>query len=574
MINKTFFLQPKNNMQKKYEALRAAYVDNLSNKEIAHKFGYTLYSFKSIRRDCKNVSADFFFKGLKKGPTGHHRRTLSIKERIVQLRKRNFSIPEIHEKLKEEYRDLSIPIINKILHEEGFTKLFRRTFRERLESYQSDKIYPEYADTDRFGEKTEVTTSFGGIFLFIPIIIDLKLDQLFQTGGFYGTKAIPPISYMLSYLGLKLLGKDRICHIDDFGFDYGLGVFSKLNVFPKSASIGRYSYKNSKGQIRKLLKGFVKMLHARGYIKGSNINLDFHSIPYYGEESTLQDHWVPMRGKRMTSVLSFFAQDLDTTYLCFSDADIKKEKMNDEIVEFVKFYEDSTGVLPERLIFDSKLTTYKNLNELNKKGILFITLKRRGKNFEKQISRLSCWKKIRLDNIKRKYRNLEYAEDKIKIKNYAKEIRWIVVKGNGRDLPMSLLTNDFESSAKEIITYYAHRWRIENNIQENVDFFNLNAISSPIVVKVDFDIAITLIANTLYKIFANKTKWFEAAKPKKVSRNFIEVKSKIKIENNKVIVNLGEKNHDPLLMDWVDSLHNIRVPWWDNRKLNFKFGFR
>lgn len=262
----------------------------MSNRTITQKYGYTLYSFKTIKRDCKDITANFFFKELKKGPKGHHKKTLSVKERIIQLRKRNFSIPEIHEKLKEDHNDLSIPIINKILQEKGFTKLFRRTFRERLESYQSDTIYPEYSNTERFGERTEVTTSFGGIFLFIPIIVDLKLDQLFQNVGFYGTKAIPDISYMLSYLGLKLLGKDRICHIDDFGFDYGLGIFSKLNVFPKSASIGKYSYKHSKSQIRKLLKGFTKLLYARGYIKGTNINLDFHSIPYYGEESTLDGH--------------------------------------------------------------------------------------------------------------------------------------------------------------------------------------------------------------------------------------------------------------------------------------------
>ena len=92
--------------------------------------------------------------------------------------------------------------------------------------------------------------------------------------------------------------------------------------------------------------------------------------------------------------------------------------------------------------------------------------------------------------------------------------------------------------------------------------------------KVDFDIAFTLIANTLYKIFAKKTKWFEAAKPKKISRNFIAVKSKVRIDENTVTVNLGEKNYNPLIMDWINSLGDIIVPWWDNRKLNFKFGFR
>ena len=77
--------------------------------------------------------------------------------------------------------------------------------------------------------------------------------------------------------------------------------------------------------------------------------------------------------------------------------------------------------------------------------------------------------------------------------------------------------NDSQGSVKDLLTIYSQRWRIENNIQENVDFFNLNALTSPVVVKVDFDIAMTLIANTLYKILAGKTKGF-----KKATQNFIK----------------------------------------------------
>jgi len=573
-MDKNFFLNPQEPMQRRYEALRAAYVDELSNQQVADKFGYTLYSFKSLKRDCKDYNSDNFFKELSKGPKEQNKKTLSAKERIIELRKKNFSVTEIEEKLRNEDHQLTAPTINRILAEEGFTKLFRRTNRERLEALQSDKDYPEYSDVKRFGEKTEITTSFGGIFLFLPLILELGLDKLFAIDGFYGTKQIPTISYLLSYLGLKLLGKDRVCHIDDFGFDYGLGVFAGLNVFPKSSSITRYSYKHPKSLVRKLLRGFVKTIHKAGYIRGNNINLDFHSIPYYGSESVLENHWVPTRGKRMKSVLSFFAQDLDTTFLCFSDGEIKRDEMNDEVLEFVRFYQDSVGLLPERLIFDSKLTTYKNLDTLNKKGILFITLKRRGKNFDQDVAGVSSWKKVKLDNVKRKYRNMEYVESELLIANYEKKVRSIIVKGTGRELPMSLITNDFHSSVKEVLTYYSHRWRIENNIQENVDFFNLNAIASPVVVKVDFDIALTLIANTLYKIFGEKTIWFNSAKPKKISRNFIDVKAKIKINDYSINVNLGEKNYNPIIMDWINSLGPIKIPWWGNKFLNFEFGYR
>jgi len=321
-MDKNFFLDIQNPMQRRYETLRAAYVENMPSDEIAKKFNYTLYSFKSLKRDSKNFDADYFFKDLKKGAHGHHEKTLGCYERIIELRKKNFSVTEITEKLIYEGTSVSTNLINTILAKEGFTKLFRRTNRERLEALQSDKKYPEYADVSLFCEKQSFITRFGGIFLFLPLIIDLKLDQIFLE-ELYGTTQIPRISYMLSYLALKLLGKERLSHINDFSFDHGLGTFAGLNVLPKSTSISSYSYHHSKSTTRKILKAFLKLLQINGYIKGQNINLDFHTIPFYGEEATLNKNFAPMKGKSVKSVLSFFAQDLDTTFLCFSDGELK-----------------------------------------------------------------------------------------------------------------------------------------------------------------------------------------------------------------------------------------------------------
>jgi hypothetical protein len=375
----------------------------------------------------------------------------------------------------------------------------------------------------------------------------------------------------MSYLGLKLLGQKRICHIDDFSFDYGLGLFAGLNVLPKSSAIGSYSYRHPREYVRTLLKGFTKVLQKQGYIKGKAINLDFHSIPHFGDESSLENHWVPTRGKSMKSVLSFFAQDLETTFLCYSNGEIRREHQQDEVLEFVKFYKDSTGLLPERLVFDSKLTTYANLNQLNQQGILFITLKRRGKNYLQQIGKITNWEKVRLDNVKRQYRNLQVSESLIPLADYDNKIRQLIVKGTGRELPMNIVTNDLKTNKKGIITFYSHRWRVENNIQENVDFFNLNALSSPVVVKVDFDIAMTLIGNTLYKLLAQKTKWFLNAKPTTISKKFIDIKTYVTVNENSVIVKFSKKPEMPLLMDWINSLGEILIPWWNNRILTFEF---
>jgi len=568
-MDKNFFLNPHDLLQKKYEALRASYLEDLTDKEVANQFGMPYYSFKSVKRDMKNaVPSDFFIGAIKRGKSVN--RTAS-ENMVIQLRKRNYSVEEIKEKLqKEQSVTLSSGTICDILEKEGFTKLFRRTFRERMEAMQHEQEYAEQSDISEFGRYTNAKTAFGGIFLFIPLMVELGLDEIFRL-PFYGSKTIPTINYMLSYLCVKLLGCQRLYHANNYNFDYALGCFPGLNVLPKSSTLASYSYHYSTELVRRMLKGFTKKLYASGWIKGNNINLDFHSITYFGETEEIEKNWVATRSKRLRSILSFFAQDLDTTFLCYSNGDIKHSEQNDEILRFVEYYRKSTGIKPQRLVFDSKLTTYANLEQLNKDGIFFITLGKRGSGFKEKIENITSWKKLTLDNVKRKYRNLLCYEQTTSLKDYQGTVREVYIKGNGRELPMRLLTNDKPSDLKSIVTYYSHRWRIENNIGENVDFFNLNNLQSPVIVQVNFDIAMTLIANSLYKMLAKKIKWFENAQPKTVSRKFINIDAELEITQDEIVVTYKKNTYNPMIKDWVTKFPPINVSWWNNRKLNFKF---
>ena len=571
-MSKLFFLDPQDPMQKRYEALRASFVDELSAEEVAQKFDYSVHTINALRRDFKAGVLPPFFKPLTKGPRKRRPSTLNAKERIIELRKQNYSIEEIEEVLLREKHDITAKTIYQILNEEGFARLFRRTHAEKRIALQRAKDPAEIANVKDFATHHFVKTAYGGVFLFIPMIMAMQLDSIFNQVGFYGSKQIPRPNYLMSFLALKLIGKERLSHVSDLNFDYGLGTFAGLNVLPKMAAITQYSYRNPHNLVVNLLKNWNHVLKEAGYLKGQHINLDFHSTPHWGEESQLQKHWVPTRGKAMKSVLCFFAQDLDTTYLCYSNGQLSKEEAPDEILNFVSFYQDSHGVLPHCLVFDSKLTTYKNLNVLDKDfGIKFITLQRRGKKILEEINKISDWKKIRLNKTTRKYQLLKISQQPVNIKHYDGQLRQIVVTGTGRQLPMLIITNEFDTSPKEIIETYALRWLIENNIQENIDFFSLNALSSPIIVKVDFDIAVTLIANTLYKTLAGKFKLFDKAKPKTIYRNIIEGAAKIYIEPKVIKVIFGKKAFNPLIMDWISSLPEIKVPWMQNRVMHYDF---
>ena len=571
LLTKDFFLHPQDPMQRRYEALRALIVEQQGPEGVAQRFGYSVHTLGALMRDSQKEALPPFFLPLKQGPKAPRPATIQLKDRIVDLRKRNYSIDEIRETLLRQGEEISSKTIYLLLKEEGFTKLFRRTRAERREVLQAGREPAEEADVEAFGVHPEVSTDYGGLFLFVPLITQLGLDRLFQESGFYGSPQIPKISYLLSYLVFKLLGKERLSYINDLSFDFGIGLFAGLNVLPKAAAITQYSYRHPHSLCVTLLRNWVRKLFEQGYLKGEHINLDFHSIPHYGEESTLENHWVPTRGKAMKSVLSFFAQDLDTTYLCYSNGDIKKEEEADEILAFVSFYKKATGQPPQCLTFDSKLTTYAHLDRLNQMGIRFITLQRRGKKILASVETISSWQLIRLDIPSRKHQLLKIHDGETRLAGYTGSLRQIIVTGTGRELPMILVTNDGQRLAKEILTHYAKRRRIENNIQENVDFFNLNALASPVAVKVDFDIAMTLIANTLYKMLSSQIRLFEKAKAKTLFRNFIEGEARIRLTPRAVRIRFGKKAHNPLIMDWVRALPPAPVNWMGNRILEFSF---
>jgi transposase len=571
-MNEDFFLHPSEAMQKRYEALRASFVDGLSAREVAKSFGYSIHTVHALRRDFKADSLAPFFRPLVRGPTQPRPSTLKWRDRIIELRKQNYSIEEIEQVLVREGATVTSKTIDQVLKAEGFAKLLRRTQAERRATLQRGKEQPEVASVKEFGIHPSVTTSYGGVFLFTPLILELKLHSIFGHTGFYGSKQIPRLNYLMSFMTLKLIGKERLSHVSDLNFDYGLGTFAGLNVLPKAAAMTQYSYRNPHNLVVKLLREWNCVLKDRGYLQGHHINLDFHSAPHWGEESQLDTHWVPTRGKRMKTVLCFFAQDLDTTYLCYSNGQLSKEEAPDEILNFLSFYRKSHGSFPDCLVFDSKLTTYKNLNVLNRDfGVKFITLKRRGKNILEHTKNITTWKRIRINKPTRKYQHLKIYEAPIALKDYEGLLRQIIVTGTGRELPMFIITNDFDSPGKELIETYALRWLIENNIQENIDFFSLNALSSPVIVKVDFDIAMTLIANTLYKTLAHKFKLFDNAKPKTVYRNIVEGKAKISITSDRVKVKFGKKAFNPMIMDWVSSLPKRKIPWMKNKLLEYAF---
>jgi hypothetical protein len=412
----------------------------------------------------------------------------------------------------------------------------------------------------------------AGAFLFAPFMNKLQLDQVVRTAGLPGTKVIPAMSYLLSFLALKLLGTERYGHVGEHAFDPGLGLFAGLNVLPKCTALSTYSYSLDEVHLLGLQQAFVKQAMKAGVYDGNMINLDFHTIPHFGEESVLEEHWAGARGKTMKGALTLFAQDADSKLILYTAADIKREESGDQVLEFLSFWKRiRRGLLPT-LVFDSKFTTYDHLSKLNQKGVKFITLRRRGKRLLEKVDQVGPWKKITIDHAKRKYPHPLVHDSQVELSDYEGKIRQVIVRGHGREKPTFLISNDLNAPVELLVGNYSRRWRVENGIAEAVKFFHLNALSSPILVKVHFDVVMTMMADTLYSMLAQKLRGFERCDAPKLYRHFVKVSGRVEVADNKVTVTYPRRAHNPVLraVPWHRLPSALPVLKGFNLSLNFR----
>jgi len=571
MRDVTFFTQPVHDWQRRYEALRASFVDRLPAHAIGERFGYSVGYIHFLRHQFVSGKLDFS-EPVPEGSAARYRVTSEIRQKIRTFRQGELSAGEITQLLSEEGIEISVRTVERVLAEEGFPKLPRRT-RLKIGLTVKGAEVPSGSESVAIGQLDgkRFDSESAGVFLFAPFLEKFNIPELVSAAGLPGTKVIPAASYFMSFLALKLIGTERYAHMGDHAFDPGLGLFAGLNVLPKCTAMSTYSYSLDEVHLLRLQQAFVKKAARIGLYDGNIVNMDFHTIPHYGDEYVLQEHWAGARGKRMKGALTLFAQDASSKLILYTGADIQRDEASDQILNFLSFWKRVQKGVSSTFVFDSKFTTYKHLSELNRQGIMFITLRRRGKNLIENVENLEPWEKIHIAHDKRKYPNPHVHQSFITLKDYEGDLRQIILRGNGREEPAFLITNDLKTPTERIVSDYARRWRVENVISEAVNFFNLNALSSPILVKVHFDVVMTMIADTLYSMLAHKLRGFEECDARTIYRHFIKSKATIKIKAGEITVTYPRKAHNPILriVPWQRLPQNIS--WLGGANLNLKF---
>jgi hypothetical protein len=417
-------------------------------------------------------------------------------------------------------------------------------------------------------------TPRAGVFLFLPLLAQLRFDRLVQQAHYPGTQKVPAPQALLSLLTLKLLDKERRSHIDDFNCDPALGLFAGLNILPKKSFTTDYSYRTGRAQQQRLLRAWVAHLAPLLFAEADSFLLDFHAIPYRGEQAELDTHWQPQRGKAGPSVLTLFAQEQKSQVLCYANANLTREDQPGEVLAFVEFWRDVTGKNPQWLYFDSKLTTYAELARLTEEEIWFVTIRRRGCGLVRRLEALpaNAWRKAVIDIPKRRHQHIQYVDERVRLRDYPRPARQIAVKGLGRERPTLFLSNNFAVSPRELVTNYARRNGIEDALGSSVDFFHLDCLASEVRLNVDLDTVLTVLAHGCYRWLAKQLHGFEKAKPKQVYRKFVETSGSVAVESGRrLVVCLDRRSHNPILREaQLDHAHP-QIPWLANHRLEFMY---
>jgi hypothetical protein len=569
-----FFLAPENPLHRQYEAFRAYFVDGCPSLQVARRFGYSPGSFRVL---CHQFRHDpdkqiRFFQSVQHGPRFAPVRD-RVRELVVAMRKRNLSVYDIQRELALAEHTISINAPAVLLREEGFARLPRRLDEDRPAALRPGT--QATADVRALSlQPRSFRTRFGGLFFFVPLLHNIRLAEVLRQADLPGSQLVPAEQALRTLLALKLVGTERKSHVMDLVCDQGIALFAGLNVVPKRSYLASYSSRVDRRANVRLMAAWFDEMRRAGLPCGTSLDLDFHSVPANTQEEPLEKHYISSRSRAQQGVLVFLARDAAARVMCYAHAGIPKDQKAAEILRFADFWEERTGNPPAELVFDSQLTTYEHLHQLNLRGIRFLTLRRRTRPMLGHIWSLpaSAWRRITLPSLTRAFRTPRVLDERVALRGYDGLVRQITIIDLGHEEPTILLTNNLQTGCPALVTRYAQRMLIENGISEAIQFFHIDALSSMIGMKVDFDLQITLMASALYRLLANRIGLeYQQATAKKIFRNLLDVSATVEVLGHEVVVTLDKRAHNPYLVASKIADEPTPMPWFGGKRLAIRF---
>ena len=564
-----YFTAPAEPAQRRYEALRAYFVDDVPAAEVGDRFGYSPATVHQLAAELRAGRTQLFVSS-KPGPKGP-RKSARIRDQVLALRAQDHSVTDIARRVTMDGTPVSAQTVWAILHAEGIERL------GRSHAGPAPRLAPVKAKPiTAWPAGSQMDCDHGGLFVLLPALVELNLDTLIADAGYPSTKVLSAFASLTSLLLLKCSRRGRAANAFPLGADPGLGLALGLSAIPKATHLSSYSYRVRRSSNVALLEALSRQCQQIGLYSGeAGFNLDFHSIRHHGTEVPLEEHYVASRSQRTRSVLTFFAQDHASTEMVYANADVTKAEQAGEIIAFADYCRRVAGTDPGLLVFDSKVTTYTTLDELAARGITFLTLRQRGPKVLEALAALPApaWTTYNLKRAGR-YRHPQIHEQVIHLKGVTVPLRQIAIRNIGHENPTLLITNDLVTAAKDLFGRYAERMIIENELDADISGFGLNALSPGLPLNVDLDTTLTVVAGNTYRLLARKLPRYEQATPDRLWRHFLDNTATLSVADDHVRVDLNPRTYTPVLIDAGYPELDLPIPWWQGRTLRFGFPAR
>jgi hypothetical protein len=573
-----WFTSPQQVNQRRYEALRAYFVDGLSYAQAGARFGYTRWAMINLAREHRAGKLELFAPPRKPGPPpGTAPARDRVRGRVIGLRRQGLSAYEISARLSAEGTPLNRTSVAEILAEEGFGRLLRGPAPAESISPATPGRDTTLPATTVIGFGTwpdRLESTRAGLLLAIPDLVSLDLPALAATAGYPGTRVIPAVSWLLSLLALKLTRTRRVSHVDDLLADPAAALFAGLAILPKKTALTDYSYRLSHDHQQRFLAALDTQMIGRGLATSEEaiFDLDFHAIMHWGRDPALEKHYVPARSQRARSVLTFFAQDTGTHNLVYANADISKASQAREVMAFCDHWKAVTGKDPAMLIMDQRVTTQQILGELNERGVKFLTLRMRSPALMRHISSLAPadYTTITLDRPGPHSKPRVHEDPAVTLTSYPGTVRQLAVTGLGRDTPTVIITNDHDLTTRAIITQYARRMTSEQRLAEIIRAFCADALSSSVNLNIDLDVVLAVLAQALLAALRSRLPGYATVTPDTIQRRFLETPGQIITTPGTVTVRLERRAFSPVLRK-ADLPAATPVPWRGGRTIRYEF---
>jgi transposase len=571
------FTAPDQVNQRRYEAIRAWYVEGLTYQQAADRYGYTRWAMIDLVRQWRAGKLELFAPPRKPGPPpGTAPAKDRARARVIELRRQGLSTYEISARLATEHTPLNRTSVAEILTEEGFGRLVRRPEPKASISPGTagrDTNLPAARVIDFNTWPARVDSTRAGLLLVLPDLATLNLPDLTRLAGYPGTRVIPAISWLLTLLVLKLTRTRRVSHVDDLLADPAAALLTGMATLPKKSALTSYSYRLSHDHQQQFLAALDTTMIARGLASSDQaiFDLDFHAVMHWGTDPVLEKHYVPTRSQRARSVLTFFAQDTGTHNLVYANADISKATQAREVIAFCDHWKAVSGKDPAMLIMDQKVTTHHVLGELDHRGVKFLTLRMRSPALIRHINALppAAYTTVTLDRPGPYNKPRVHEDPHARLTDYPGTVRQLVVTGLGREAPTVIITNDRNATIRDLISRYARRMTIEQRLAEIIRAFCADALSSTVNLNVDLDIMLTVLAQALLAALRNRLPGYAAVTPDTIQRRFLETPGTIITTGHTITVRLERRAYTPVLRA-ADLPTDTRIPWLGNKTIRYE----